>query len=234
MQQLEIEERGEANTKEYRIFFKDLEGNAISPFHHIPLKNKDGSVNFVCEIPKYTRAKFEINTKEKFNPISQDLNKAGSLREYKMGDFPFNYGAFPQTFEDPDKKDRWLKCVGDNDPLDAIEVGRKKVERGTVKRVKVLGAIGLVDQGEADWKVIVLDVDDELASQMNTLQDLLDQDKPVVDYLLHWLENYKTYEGKGKNLIGMNKVPVDEVEALKVVEESHRNWAKKFGNNKRP
>ena len=30
-----------------------------------------GSLNFVCEIPKWTRKKFELATKEALNPIKQ-------------------------------------------------------------------------------------------------------------------------------------------------------------------
>ena len=50
---------------------------------------------FVCEIPKWTRKKYEIATGETMNPIKQDV-KNGVLRDYKWGDMLFNYGAFPQ------------------------------------------------------------------------------------------------------------------------------------------
>ena len=36
----------------------------------------------------------------KYNPIIQDI-KDGKLRYYQYGDMLFNYGAFPQTWEDP-------------------------------------------------------------------------------------------------------------------------------------
>ena len=38
-------------------------------------------INFVCEIPKFGRAKMECNTKGEYNPIVQDLKK-GKLRYY--------------------------------------------------------------------------------------------------------------------------------------------------------
>jgi len=57
-------------------------------------------VHFVVEIPKFSRAKFEIATGEALNPIKQDTKK-GQLRNYNYGDMPFNYGCFPQTWEDP-------------------------------------------------------------------------------------------------------------------------------------
>lgn len=78
---------------------------------------KPGSiVNMVCEMPKgyvgvcglvkccRTDPKMEIAVKEKLNPIKQDIKK-GQLRFIKHGKLLFNYGALPQTFEDPDTID---------------------------------------------------------------------------------------------------------------------------------
>lgn len=88
---------GESGTMDFRINFAD-DGKAISPWHDIPLK--DGELfHFVNEIPKYTKAKMEIATKEPQNPIAQDTKK-GKLRDYH-GPIFWNYGCLPQTWEDP-------------------------------------------------------------------------------------------------------------------------------------
>ena len=49
------------------------------------------------------------------NPIKQDV-KNGVLRDYKWGDMLFNYGAFPQTWEDPKHISTDTGCPGDNVP----------------------------------------------------------------------------------------------------------------------
>lgn len=60
----------------------------ISVWHDIPLYVRDdtekctGHLNFVCEIPRCSRKKFEIATNEVGNPIKQDTKK-GLLREFK-------------------------------------------------------------------------------------------------------------------------------------------------------
>lgn len=38
-------------------------------------------------------------------------------REFKIGDIPFNYGALPQTWEDPQWVHPDARCGGDDDPL---------------------------------------------------------------------------------------------------------------------
>ena len=62
---------GEVGTTDFRVVFKDGD-KSISPWHDIPLK--DGNLyNFINEIPKYTKAKMEVSTKESSNPIAQDI-----------------------------------------------------------------------------------------------------------------------------------------------------------------
>lgn len=76
-------------------------------------------------------------------------------------------GAFPQTWEDPTSVHPDTKAKGDNDPLDVIEIGERVATVGQVKQVKVLGTMALLDEGETDWKVVTIDVNDPLAEKLN-------------------------------------------------------------------
>ena len=51
--------------------------NYFSPFHDIPcyVSGQDNVYNMVVEVPRWTNAKMEIATKEKLNPIKQDIKK---------------------------------------------------------------------------------------------------------------------------------------------------------------
>ena len=42
---------------------------------------------------------------------------------------------------------------------------RRIAKRGDVLEVKVLGTLAMIDDGEADWKMIVIDVNDPQAAQ---------------------------------------------------------------------
>ncbi|RYH15177.1 hypothetical protein EON65_32210 [archaeon] len=64
---------GAEATPDYRVHFSDSD-KAISPWHDIPLKAGD-LFHFINEIPKFTRAKMEVATKEINNPIAQDIKK---------------------------------------------------------------------------------------------------------------------------------------------------------------
>ena len=132
---------GKPKSLDYRVqFHYNVKGQLkqISPWHDIPLYSPEGHCHLIVEIPKFSRAKFEIATGEEYNPIKQDV-KNGKLRNYNYGDMLFNYGCFPQTWEDPAHVTPDTGHGGDNDPIDAVEIGTKMFRTGSVVRVKVTG-----------------------------------------------------------------------------------------------
>ena len=53
-----------------------------------------------------------------------------------------------------------------NLPTDCLyDVLLRIAKRGDVLEVKVLGTLAMIDDGEADWKMIVIDVNDPQAAQ---------------------------------------------------------------------
>jgi len=212
---------GEAETESFRIAFN--EGDAtISPWHDIPLKgNADGTYNAVIEIPKMSKAKMEVATKEENNPIAQDIKK-GKLRDYH-GPIFWNYGCLPQTWEDPNVEHPELKCFGDDDPIDVVEIGSKAIAMGTVAEVKPLGVIAMIDDGELDWKVIAIATDDELAKEYNDIDDVPDA---IKDGIREWFRWYKTPDDKPLNGFGFDEKWLDVKETVEVIEETHEAWKK--------
>lgn len=43
----------------------------------------------------------------------------------------------------------------------------KVASRGEVKQVKILGTVALIDEGETDWKILCIDVNDPWAEKIN-------------------------------------------------------------------
>merc|ERR1740138_1663148 len=196
----------------------------ISPWHDLelyPAGAASGIVNFMCEIPKGVTAKLEVQKKVAHNPIMQETKK-GKLRYYTYGPTFFNYGMLPRTWEDPSKKG-FNGTVGDNDPLDVMEVGSKPFKVGEMRPVKVLGDLELIDQGELDHKIIVIDVNDPLASRLNSASDLTTVMPGVLENLIEWLKMYKTTDGKEVNVLSSD-TPKTAAEASAVVAECHESW----------
>ena len=82
----------------------------------------------------------------------------------------FNYGAIPQTWESPEEITQGTGKCGDNDPLDAIEIGNKQWSTGSIVCVKVLGIIALIDSDETDWKTITISVEDPMADKVCSIR----------------------------------------------------------------
>ncbi|XP_045393349.1 inorganic pyrophosphatase 2, mitochondrial isoform X2 [Lemur catta] len=231
------EERGRPCSRDYRVFFKNVAGHYISPFHDIPLKvdskeengipskkarndEYENLFNMVVEVPRWTNAKMEIATREPLNPIKQDV-KDGRLR-YAANIFPhkgyiWNYGALPQTWEDPHEKDKSTNCCGDNDPIDVLS-------RGEVIPVKVLGILGLIDEGETDWKLIAINANDPEASKFHDIGDVKKFKPGYLEATLNWFRVYKVPEGKPENQFAFNGEFKNKAFALEIIKSTHECW----------
>lgn len=226
----------EGETAEDKKLYYYVDGMRISPWHDIPFLGREGqhgpTLNFICEIPKGTRAKFEIHKSEPHNPVIQDRKK-GKLRFYAYSASTVNYGAIAQTWEDPNIPHPDTGFGGDNDPIDVLQINEEPCVQGEVMPVRVLGTLALIDDDETDWKLIVVRDDilpdnlEDVAPEtlaMHNLRDIKDVDAEKVSELREWFRMYKTAEGKGENKFGLNEQAMDAAYALTVAHEAHHAW----------
>lgn len=177
-------------------------------------------MNFVCEIPKETSAKMEVATDEENTPIKQDIKK-GKLRFYPYN-INWNYGLLPQTWEDPDHKNADLDGVaGDNDPVDVVEIGEAALKMGGVYQVKPLGVYAMIDDGELDWKVIAINVDDPKASLVSDVEDVEREFPGELEKIMVWFRDYKMPDGKPANSYGFDNKCMNKEFTMQVVNETH-------------
>ncbi|KAI1493739.1 inorganic pyrophosphatase [Biscogniauxia mediterranea] len=226
------------NTLEHRVYI-EKDGVPVSPFHDIPLyANQEQTIlNMVVEIPRWTNAKLEISKDELLNPIKQDIKK-GKLR-YVRNCFPhkgylWNYGAFPQTWEDPNSIHPETKAKGDNDPLDVCEIGELVGYTGQVKQVKVLGVMALLDEEETDWKVIVVDINDPLASKLNDVEDVERHLPGLLRATNEWFRIYKIPDGKPENQFAFTGECKNKSYATDVIRECAEAWEKLITGKTQP
>ncbi|CEG64113.1 Putative Inorganic pyrophosphatase [Rhizopus microsporus] len=224
----QVSTTGTEYTSSHRVYIEH-NGQVISPFHDIPLyaDSEKKIVNMIVEIPRWSNAKYEIATAEKYNPIKQDVKK-GKVR-FVRNCFPYkgyiwNYGALPQTWEDPTVISKDTNARGDNDPIDVCEIGQEIGYRGQIKQVKILGVMALLDEGETDWKLIAIDINDPLADKVNDIQDVEKYFPQLIDATRHWFKIYKMPDGKPANQFAFNGQCKDKTYAEAVVKETHEAW----------
>jgi len=223
------EQRGSTNTDTFRTYFKNKDGVPVSPFHDIPLyvDKEKGIFNMVVEIPRWSNAKMEICKEESLNPIKQDTKK-GKLRFVK-NIFPhkgyiWNYGALPQTYEDPEHTTPDTGTKGDSDPIDVCEIGFKIHEQGSVVQVKPVGIMCLIDEGETDWKVLAIDVTDPKADDINDVGDVEKHFPGLLRATYEWFKYYKVPDDKPENQFAFDGEAKDKEYTIKVIEETYEQW----------
>eukprot|EP00753_Platysulcus_tardus_P015057 PLAT4750.1.p1 GENE.PLAT4750.1~~PLAT4750.1.p1 ORF type:complete len:272 (+),score=70.20 PLAT4750.1:39-854(+) len=219
---------------QWRAHLEDGEGKPVSAIHDIPLESEaavsDGTppsrlLHAVIEVPRGTSAKMEVLDDEDWNPLAQDSTKDGRPRFYGRPS-AVNYGFLPQTWEDPRPAARHeaTGALGDGDPLDICELGSLQTQRGELLDVKLLGALALLDEGELDWKLLVLNVNDPLAPFIHDIDDLQRHMPGRVDAVRHWFRVYKTSDGKPENEYAFEGRALGASEAEEVVAGCHRHW----------
>ncbi|XP_028077567.1 soluble inorganic pyrophosphatase 6, chloroplastic-like [Camellia sinensis] len=63
-------------------------------------------------------------------------------------------------------------ALGDNDPVDVVEIGQTRGKIGQIMKVKPLVALAMLDEGELDWKIVAISLDDPRASLVNDIDDV--------------------------------------------------------------
>eukprot|EP00092_Neocalanus_flemingeri_P044439 GFUD01049285.1.p1 GENE.GFUD01049285.1~~GFUD01049285.1.p1 ORF type:complete len:348 (-),score=95.20 GFUD01049285.1:43-1086(-) len=227
----------EASSSEYKLYFQDDQGNIVSPWHDVPLftqtDRSNQTYNMIVEIPRFSQAKFEIHREHLMNPIVQDIEDA-HLR-YLPNLFPWhgqvcNYGAFPQTWENPFHEDEWTGLKGDKDPIDVCEIGSKPEPTGTVLPVKIFGILALIDGGETDWKVIVMNSKEAVEKNINTLDDLGEKYPGLLESVRKFFRVYKVPSGKPENKFAYNGEVKDKALAEAVISFTHKAWKEMINN----
>lgn len=164
------------------------------PWHSVSLgKDAPNIVRAIIEIPMGSKQKYEIDKESGLLALDRVLSSAVF--------YPANYGFLPQTYCD------------DKDPLDIFVLGQAPVVPLSIMNARVVGAMKMIDGGEADDKILAVHADDPQFKHIETL----DQINP---HVLREIEQFfKTYKALEKKVVEV-KNWVTKPEALQIVVDS--------------
>jgi inorganic pyrophosphatase len=163
------------------------------------------TVNAVIEIPRRSRAKYEICKKTGMLTLDRVL--------YSAVYYPSNYGFIPQTLGD------------DNDPLDIMVLSQVDVVPLTLMRARVLGVMRMIDGGEGDDKIIAVSPDDISTAHIQSLEQLPPH---FTSELEHFFTEYKRLEKKDVRIEGIQ----DKDTALEIIRRGIAEYRTKYGAKK--
>jgi len=130
-------------------------------------------VNGIIEIPKGTRAKYELDKESGLLRLDRVL--------YSSVYYPANYGFIPRSYCD------------DKDPLDILILSQIDVVPMCIVPAKVIGVMRMLDNGEADDKIIAVAAGDPSVSHINDISEL---PAHFISEMRNFFEDYKKLENK--------------------------------------
>ncbi len=176
----------------------------MNPWHDVSVgKEIPEIVNAIIEIPKNTRAKYELDKESGLLKLDRVL--------YASMYYPANYGFIPQTYCD------------DDDPLDILVLSSITIQPLCMVEAKVIGVMRMVDGDEKDDKIIAVAKNDMSVNHINDVSEL---PRHFFRELRNFFEDYKKLENKEVIVEEFQKKDV----AIDIVNQSIVDYNKKFGS----
>lgn len=104
------------------------------------------------------------------------------------------------------------------------EIGSKVCVRGEIIGVKVLGILVMIDEGEIDWKVIVINVDDFDVVNYNDINDVKWLKFGYLEVIVDWFRRYKVFDGKLENEFVFNVEFKDKDFVIDIIKSIYDYW----------
>ena len=84
----------------------------------------------------------------------------------------------------------------------------------------------MVDEGETDWKLIVVDINDPLAPKLNDIEDVEKHLPGLLRATNEWFRIYKIPDGKPENTFAFAGEAKNRTYAEAIIQETHEAWTK--------
>lgn len=178
--------------------------------------------------PKLVHAYIEISP---FDLVKYEVDKeTGYLRvdrpQRSSSIPPTLYGFIPRTYCGSRVGKLSPKSTrGDGDPLDICVISERPITKSEIiLNARVVGGIQMIDDGEADDKIVAILYNDSFWQDINDLPDL---PKALIERLQHYFSTYKLIPGK-EDLTYIADIYNAE-NAFKVVEAALLDYEETYG-----
>lgn len=190
------------------------------PWHGLTVGPKPPAlVHAFIEITPFDTVKYEVDKETGYLRVDRP-QRSSALP-------PAPYGFVPRTYCGPRVGQMSPKAErGDGDPLDICVLCERPISRSEiVLEARIIGGLQMVDNGEADDKIVaVLDND----PFWRDAKDIGDVPRVVVDRLRHYFLTYKLIPGQPEEDISIDLIFGTE-HAYALVEAARQDYDEGFG-----
>lgn len=190
------------------------------PWHGLSTgPNPPEVVHAYIELTPFDRVKYEIDKETGYLRVD---------RPHRASSVPPNlYGFIPKTF--CGKRVAALSDltdVADGDPLDICVISERPINQPEViLNAKVVGGLQMIDQGEADDKIIAVLANDNLYAH---IEDISELPTVYVERLRHYFSTYKMIPGQ-ETVVDVSDAYGRE-HAIKVINAAIADYDEAYGN----
>ncbi len=176
-------------------------------------------VTTYIEITPFDTVKYEIDKQTGYTHVDRPQRSSAQP--------PTLYGFVPRTYCGKRVKALSPEAErGDGDPLDICVVSERPIDRADITlRARVVGGLQMIDDGEADDKIVAVLVGDLFWGHVRELHDLPEK---LVERLTHYFATYKLVPGRASDVTIAQTYGREH--ALNVVRASAADYAEAYGS----
>lgn len=196
------------------------------PWHGIPVgENAPEVINGFVEMVPADTVKYEIDKDSGFIMVDRPQKFSNHMQAL--------YGFVPRTYCDKEiaafcqEKTGRKDIEGDQDPLDICIITERHIPTGDILVPAIpIGGFRMIDDGEADDKIIAVLKGDEVYGDWNDISEVPNR---IVERLEHYFLSYKNIPGKTKAKVEITHTYGRE-EALEVIKRSMKDYDDNYGD----
>jgi inorganic pyrophosphatase len=198
----------------------------LHPWHGIDIgENAPKEIKSFIEITPSDSVKYEIDKASGFLKVDRPQKFSNIV--------PALYGFIPQTYcaenvanycmEKTGKKN----VVGDGDPLDICVLTERNITHGNIIVPAIpIGGFRMIDNGEADDKIIAILKGDEVYGAWDDLDKCPES---LIKRLKHYFLTYKSIPGDSVSKVEITHI-YNKAEALEIIKASQLDYQIHFSN----
>lgn len=195
------------------------------PWHGVQIgKDAPAIVTTFIEVVPSDTVKYEVDKRTGYLKVDRPQKFSNIV--------PALYGFIPQTYCMDEVADYCMEktgktnITGDGDPLDICVLTERNITHGDILVPAIpIGGFRMIDNGEADDKIIAILKGDEVYQDWKDITDCPDS---IIQRLKHYFLTYKQMPGQEKATCEITHTYGKE-EALEVISRSMHDYRKKFG-----
>lgn len=189
------------------------------PWHGLEVgPNPPAIVHAYIEITPFDLVKYELDKKTGYLRVDRPHRTSSQP--------PMLYGFIPRTYCGPRVAALSPTAErGDGDPLDICVLSERPINRSEViLNARTVGALRMIDGGEADDKVVSVLANDNIWGQVEDISEL---PEVLIERLRHYFITYKLVPGEESRVVIDKTLDRDQVQ--KLIQAAIVDYREEFG-----